>query len=540
MMLKRVLNYTLLVLLFLPLAENLTGIIPIRPLNGDFKTPAQPNFTKTGWFAGSFQDSSRQFLENTIGFRNVLVRCNNQLDFSLFNKAHAEGIVIGKDNNLFEKDYIRAYLGGDFIGELAVEKKLRRLKYLQELFKTKGKNLILVFEPGKASFSPEFIPDNFYDLYPPGRSNYQAFVEKARELNINYLDFNDWFKKMKPTAPYPLYPKTGVHWSAYGMILAADSLLHYLEKVRGIHLPDLVTDSFMISHQAMQTDNDAGKALNLLCGLSNPPLAYPAFHFRKKPGDSRLSVLTVADSYYWNIFNTRLPLFCYRNEAFWYFNTLVYPDSYYGEKKVESLDIKAEVEKQDVVFLMVTERFLYKFDWNFIDNLFDLYTPELEKDYPYQYEGKIRGFSDWFDLIVKKAGTDKVPVYQALHDNAVYTFRCENKEKYLLYYGPVYYDDIIRANKEWMVKEWQKAREARLPLNTIIKRDCRYLFRNELPELYKLYYALQDNIRTLRNDPACMQKIIHNPYFLRPEDMLWQVALSRAKGDNQSLALMTW
>jgi hypothetical protein len=34
---------------------------------------------------------------------------NNQLAFSLFNKAKANGAVVGKENYLYEENYIKAY-----------------------------------------------------------------------------------------------------------------------------------------------------------------------------------------------------------------------------------------------------------------------------------------------------------------------------------------------------------------------------------------------------------------------------------------------
>ena len=87
--------------------------------------------------------------------RNIFVRINNQIDYSLFNIPNSEGIVIGKEGYLFEKDYIRTCLGKDFLGKSVIDKKLLRTKFIQEFLKTKNIDLIIVFEPGKASFFPQ-------------------------------------------------------------------------------------------------------------------------------------------------------------------------------------------------------------------------------------------------------------------------------------------------------------------------------------------------------------------------------------------------
>ena len=47
-------------------------------------------------------------------------------------------------------------------GNPSSPKKLNRAKYVQEyLKKEKGIDLVIVFEPGKASFYPEFISGNY-------------------------------------------------------------------------------------------------------------------------------------------------------------------------------------------------------------------------------------------------------------------------------------------------------------------------------------------------------------------------------------------
>lgn len=540
-MLKRYLFSFVLILLFVPALQKWFNVVTLPKLNGDFKEPERPHFTKADWYNGKFQEAYSLFLEQKTGFHNLLVRINNQYNFNFFRQATAMDVVIGKDDYLLGEGYIRAYLGNDFIGELAVDKKLRRLKFLQELLKKKGKDLIYVFEPGKVSYFPEKIPDNYYIRYPKKRSNYQAFTERAATLGIRYIDMNKWFVGMKKTTPYPLYPKNGIHWSAYGAYKAADSLIKYIEKVRNIDLPEMVLDSIHVTKNINTADYDAASTLNLLCRLGSFPMAYPAIRFPVLPDKQRVSVLTVGDSYYWNIYNTQMPNHVFNNQAFWYFNALVYPEAYTRENmKTDSLDMLKEVEKNDVIFLMVTELWLSKFDFNFIDKLFDLYTPELEPDYPYLYEGKIRVFSDWFDLVAGKAVRNRQKLEDVLHNDALYTFKNEMKEKYLLRFGPGYYKSFIESDKVWYSKEKEKAAKYKVSLDKVINGDCWYLYQKEFPEQCRQYTASIYITAALKKDPVAMQKIIHNPWYLRPEEMLWQVAIAKARGGPQFLALMTW
>ena len=40
----------------------------------------------------------------------------------------------------------------------------------------------------------------------------------------------DNFLNEKESLPYPLYSKNGTHWSYYGMCLAADTLIRFIEE----------------------------------------------------------------------------------------------------------------------------------------------------------------------------------------------------------------------------------------------------------------------------------------------------------------------
>ncbi|MHC1707377.1 MAG: hypothetical protein AB9842_07635 [Bacteroidales bacterium] len=539
-MVRRVLFACVLVLLFLPALQKWFEIISIPELKGDFTIPQRPTFKKTDWLEGKFQDAYISFLEQKGGFHDLLIRVNNQVDFTFFRSNNTKDIVIGKNVYILGNEYIRAYLGHDYIGEKAIDKKLRRLKYLQEQLKLKGKDLVLVLEPGKVSFYPELIPDYYHLKYPRKRSNYQAITQRADQLGIEYIDFNRWFVSMKETASYPLYPKTGIHWSAYGAWKAADSLVKYIEKKRNIDLPEMIVDTIVVTDNIKPFDYDAAHTLNLICNLDSPPMPYPEISFPKSEGKEKASVLVIGDSYYWNIFNTGMGNHLYKDEKFWYFNSFVYPESYIKETKTDCLDLVSEVEKRDIIFLMVTECWLSKFDFDFIDKLFDLYTPELEPDYPYLYEGKIRRYSDWFNLVAEKAVRNRLRLEDMIQDDALYTFRNERKEKFLLRFGPRYYKEIIESDKEWFAKEKEKAKELKTDLNTIIVRDCWYLFNNEHPDLCRIYTASLYNAARLKEDKEVMKKISNNPWNLRTEEMLWQVSVAQARGFPQSLAFLTW
>lgn len=507
MLTKRFLFLILLVLILLPVLQHGTKLFHVRPLDGDFVLAQRPSFSWKSWINGDFQGRFNNYIEDHIGFRSFFVRLNNQLDFSLFKKANAEGVVVGKNNILHEFDYIRAYTGGDFIGKSTLDKKLNKVKFLQKHLKESFDiDLVLVFEPSKARLLTETIPDR-YLKNGVALSNYDYLQQRASELHINHLDLNRLFVQAKDTASLPLYPKYGIHWSECTMPFVIDTLVSYLENLRNTDFPDYRIDQHYFS-DTVSADYDIGKTINLLFRLPHPPMPYPKFSFTSHSDKQKPMVLTVADSYYWNIYNTRVPSNLFANEAFWYFNAKVYPDFYFGEKWVKDLDLRAEIEKQDIIILSVTERFLYKFGWNFIEQVYNLYTPTFTGNITEKYEEQIRMDAGWFDQIVLKAQKDGIVLEEAIQKEAKYQAWAQETDVYLTWFGQEYFESVIRNDKKWNEAILAKAAENKKTHEEQLSEDADFIFRQNKPAIHQKYNLIRKFVGSIRSDPAWLQQIV--------------------------------
>ena len=519
--LEKILVVAVFIVLVLPSIQKEYPIFRVKKLDGDFVLAEKPVFNRTDWYNGSFQTAYDKYLEDHIGFRDFLVRLTNQIDYSLFRVPHAEGVLVGKNDQLFEYDYIREYVGDDFIGEKNIDRKIRKLKFLQEhLKKEKNIDLILVFEPGKASFYPEYIPDRFLDNVSPN-TNFNSFLNKAEEYKIKYIDFNTYYNSLKGTTKYPLYPQYGIHWSIYGMTYAADSLISYIEDTRSINLPEYYIDSLQTESYARRPDYDGGKTLNLLFRLRDKEkLAYPVYRFEKNTNKDKPMVLTIADSYYWNIFNTGIPKNLFKNEAFWYFNKMIYPDTYSKPKTVNEIDLRTEIEKQNVIFLMITGRFLFKLGWNFIEDAYKLYGPVSVYDKMHDYKCGIWNYNVWFTNVIEDAKEKNLSLEQMLEMVAEYVYSQENIEKFLMYKGPDFFAENIKRDPSWLKTMENKARENNIAVDTIIMREANNIFRSEYPEIYKNYNELEKLKIKIVNDSLLLSDAeqFANKYYLTTDE----------------------
>ena len=377
-LIKRLLLILIIGFLFLPMIQQMRMLVEIKPLDGSYSSIEKPGFRLTDWFEGKYQKAQESYVDQEVGFRSFLVRTYNQIHYNLFNQARANNVTVGKEDYLYDESYINAYLGRDFIGQKNVSDKVAKLQKISDTLRAQNIDIIVVFAPGKGSFYPEFIPES----YEPNRktiTNHQAYAKELKKSNMHFLDLNSWFISMKGKSKYPLFPKTGIHWSVYGEVLALDTLANYVQKIRNIQLPKMVLDKVDISDTVRGTDDDIEKGMNLIFNIPDLKMGYPVLSFIEKDTDVNLKVITVADSYYWGVFGQGLSGRIFADEQFWYYNREIHSRFLPQSKLVKDVNIRKEVEKREVVVLLFTDANLPDFAYGFIDQLYDLYFKASEK-----------------------------------------------------------------------------------------------------------------------------------------------------------------
>ncbi|MBK7214450.1 MAG: hypothetical protein IPH88_14345 [Bacteroidales bacterium] len=419
----------LMLLLVLPAVQQYSGFIPEKPLNGAITIPTKPALSWKSWFDASFQEQYDDFLEQGIGFRPTLIRINNQIAFTLFDTALANGVIIGKNNYLYEINYIKAFEGTDLVSADSIQHQVEKARFLQDEMSKMGKHFLIVLAPGKGTYYPEFIPEKYRN---PNKklTNYQIYSTKLKESGINFIDFNNWFVKMKDTTSYPLYSKTGIHWSVYGVSLAVDSLLKYMEKASGKDMVDFGWDGLEFSNYPKETDNDIADGMNILFPIRTERMAYPRNRFTDQPDKYRPNVIAVGDSYYWNIMGSGISARLFAENNFWYYNKEAFNPSWEGAKQVSSLNIIDEINRQDFVILLCTDANLPKFAFGFLDDYYkathkSITAPPLDKEREkriLEIMTAIRDSKDWADQIRVKAKNKGIGFEEMLRLDAEWVY----------------------------------------------------------------------------------------------------------------------
>lgn len=425
---KYTLFYLLMVLVFLPLIQQIHPFVKVEKLHGAFVKNVEPKLLLEDWLSGDFQTKFDKYINDTVGFKPFLVRTYSQINYSVFLTSPNKGLVLGKEGYVYELNYIDAHTGLNYVGDEKIDSLIFKLEKVVDTLKKINKEIIVIFAPSKASFYSEFIPDR-YLANRKEKTNYKVIKNKLSKTNIHTIDFDCWFKQMKDTSRYTLINRNGIHWTRYGEIIAMDSIAKYVSILSNYDLPAIVIDS-LIYGEAQFTDEDIGKALNLFWIKDNLKLVYPAIRYDdKKVKAKKPRSLVIADSFYWGMYNLGFSDKFFREGEFWYYFHNIYPNNYYEDvpvqKYVALIDLKEEIKKFDVIILMQTEPNDGNLGFGFINRAYDMFfvtgdgmdrTAERLK----WYIETIKADKEWYELIKKKAKQQNISVEDALRNDASY------------------------------------------------------------------------------------------------------------------------
>jgi len=428
---KKISFVLLILMFFLPFLQHTVLFIKLKPLNGYFVLPKKPTFTYSNWLSGKFQDSLYKYTEHNIGFRSLLVRINNQIDFIFFKKTKTFNVVFGKDNVLFQDFYISSLWGDDFVGDIIIKDKVRKLAYIQQKLFERKKYLIFLIASGKASIYENNIPDKYLKK-PKKINNYDVCVNEFKKNNINYIDIKSYFLKIKDTSSYPLFPKCGTHWSGYGLTLVVDTLFKYIEKISGYDLIDFHSEKGVITDKYLRfTDNDIGESLNLLWNIPNWTMYYPKVVFEKNANKFKPTLLSIGDSFnqsFWGFYPYFKKLLSNKSQFWYYFKVISWPEAIEKEFiKVEDLNITEELSKFDIILIVTSEHNLSNIGFGFIEKVYTIMKyPTYEMEIKIQNNiANIKSNTEWFDAVKKKAHEKGISIDEMLRKDAIWMIENE-------------------------------------------------------------------------------------------------------------------
>jgi hypothetical protein len=356
--------------LSLPLIQSYLPVIKEKKLSGYFEIQAKPDLIDSDYFSGKYQEVYMKYLNDNLPIRSNFIRLFNQLQYSLFTQTNASDIVIGKDNYLFEKPYLKEISGNTFIGVEANKNKIYSLKKIQDYLNLSGKKLIVIFAAGKASYYYDKIPSEYATN---DTTNYEYLTKYISEENVNFIDFRKWVISMKDTTTHNLMGKAGIQWTNYTGHLVADSINRYIENLTGKEMSKKKYISIEHSTVPRGDDNDIERAINLIYPIDKINYQYPVVEYIKDSNAYYPNVSVVADSYWWTINNLYSPNIQYNKYYFMYYFKNVYDKEKELTSNLNDEEFKTYIDNSDIVILMATEANYSWFPYGFIEKFNKVY-----------------------------------------------------------------------------------------------------------------------------------------------------------------------
>lgn len=480
----------LMVVLFAPLVQQKFRVFDVKKLDGATVEVEEPALSFDNYKDGSFQRQLESYVATHFGFHEPIIRFYNQY-LLLFRKTYAADVAIGKEKWLYGKNSVldhygqlsRSYADSDAALEQKFQKDLQRLKKVQDQLAARGTHLFVLICPSKDEVYPEHLPSHGQYVKRDGLRAIDYYPRAFAENGINHINVCQWFRQIKDTVSYPLFPKRGMHWSNLACAHASDSIIRYMEHLTGINAPNIKIGP-AYPDDTRNPDDDLEQNLNLAWGMVPAEQNYYAdIEVVPDSTASRLRLITMGDSFFWNMCYT-LPMDdIFETYYYWYyFNTIFYDPNH---NNVSQINLMEELDRADVVMISLSATQLYDINHGLLSQALARLSstnPSRFDDILLSIKRQMETNEEWYESLKQKAAQKGKTLEDVMDEDARYVYG-QNPEKYLMEAVLGQIKQAMRNDASWLQALGEKAAQQGKSLEQVMDEDALYVF-NQDPEKY--------------------------------------------------------
>ncbi len=289
-------------LLATPLAQNIFGFAPVRGLGGTVAADPEPApRTLAAWHAGAIQDELEARAVKALGLRDWMVRLDNQLKYWLFGSTK-QPVVRGPGDWLVECGYLTARTHATVPVADQIMVAVYGLLLSQQVLAENGITQILLISPSKVETMPEHLPFPHRQVHEAAHPcDIDVLRGALRLVALNQLDAQALFSEWHAKEPdYPLFPRSGTHWSHFAAARVVVSLLDAVERCASLDVPSFDLAEPTLGRSTGPSEDDMLVMANLLDerGMRDP-MPIPRLVPRAGDGGQECGVLMVTSSFGW-------------------------------------------------------------------------------------------------------------------------------------------------------------------------------------------------------------------------------------------------
>lgn len=371
-------NYKFLFVLlsFFIMATGAMGELVIKnvSLQGETIEESKADITVQNVWSGKWQIEFEDYLQNNLKIREWLIPIRNQIMYSFFHTSPNNNIAIGRENNLFEKEYI--YFESQIyppMTEREMDNLIDKLEIINSALEAQGKNLFIFITPSKAEVYSEDMPVKYVSIAPTNgkESNYNLFIEALGNTEIAFYDSIPYVNELKNSEEFPVFPTTGTHWSDVTASFCAEELADSMEEQLEINLPEAEV-SYERCDDPIAPDSDIYNLLNLM--FKPDENYYKAVRKITDANKEECTILARGGSFMGSSLYYGMIQEDYFTKSYYLENTVIRcsETNYSGTfDSYDDLSIKEMIEASDVILLEVNEEAIPRMSFGFIDYLLD-------------------------------------------------------------------------------------------------------------------------------------------------------------------------
>ncbi len=513
----------LMVFLFVPIIQEWTDFIPVRPLKGVIMETPKPELTFDNYKSNIYQTQIEKYASEHFGLREPVIRIYNQYVWSAYNKTYCHFIVPGKHGYLYYALAVKEHFGTELLhhyksNEAAmkdVDTELRMMNKVRHVLKDYGIEFLAFIAPDKPEVYPEYLPRCDADTTTVHIDEY--FSHRMTETGFPFINMTDWFVQMRDTASFPLFPRTDSHWR-YASIYGFDSLFRFINTLDGeakfptLHIgPPIVYES-----DKLEGDEET---LNLIFRIHGDKTQYKS-NITVEPDNThrKPKVLFVGDSFIYSM-NDFMPIReIMEDREIWFYNNTAYEGFDNKTESVKDIDRLSHILNADYVVFYSAGHQWWEATYGFAkdallqlcvsDSLFEASVNEQAdkfrhlEGYDNLTEKQLRDQMEWMlrnnpELIPGLEGEDMPTIRN--------TERIEQAK----------FTNRIKADKDWLTTIQMYASKQAISFDEALHEEANRLLKNEslIRDEYVFDTAVfiqmkkQEIIKSWRPNPKIMQMI---------------------------------
>ena len=296
-------------ILWLPLIQEQFDIFKVKPLTGFTEKTDFPELTCESYSEGKYQIQLEKYVSENFGFRENVIRIYNQYIWAFFKKTYIHFLTPGKDNWIFYEGAVKDYYGTEQYSSFSTaekakdyfDKNVEMMCQLRNVLQSYDIEFLSFIAPSKVYVYPEYLPRRDKDTTTINSLDY--YSKALADAGFPNIEMTSWFRNMKDTMDYPVFPKTDNHWQ-YTAVYGYDSLFRFMNSLNDFGIPKIKYGK--PEPYYIKCHNDEA-SLNLLFPIINKSEDYKLnVEIECDENCRKPKVLFIGDSFIWGL-NEQLP-----------------------------------------------------------------------------------------------------------------------------------------------------------------------------------------------------------------------------------------